>query len=129
MRLWSKHLREDALDRDMKTVSQAKRDIEIALQRCRTLLKNDEAKRHRLLDVERIDIQNNRKKLEADLEKLLPLTVSPPADLPRGLSGRVALRIEGGVAAHHVAMVVCMYPGCRTTDRLAARMSEHTSSV
>ncbi len=78
-----------------------------------------------LSNADRIDIQDKMETMQADSQKLSQLSATPPADLPRGLSGRLALRLEGGAAAHHVDLLVCTRPDCQTTFKLAALMSEH----
>ena len=79
-------------------------------------------------DMDRTALEDKEKTLVADYNNLRMLTVSSPADLPRGVPCRVALRVEGGVAANHVSMMVGMAEGCLGANRLAALMSEHASS-
>ena len=121
-----KHLREDAFH--MKTLSQVKNGLKQELAQLRWELTNFKADRWSSPHTEIIHIQTKIESVEEELRKSTLLTVAPTGDLPRGLVCRLALRLEGGTAANHASLVVCTYPTCSQTLRLAALMSEHASS-
>ena len=112
----------------MKTLSQVKHGLKQDLAILYGKVRNFKADQWRSPHDELTYMKNEIETLERELRRSTLLAAAPPGDLPHGLVCRLALRLEGGTAAKDASLVMCTYPTCNQTSRLAALMSEHASS-